>query len=244
MIEINKIYNEDCSETMARMPDKYCNVIITSPPYNFDAGSGIGHKYDFKSKGYKDNLTQDDYFVWQSKCIKEMLRVSELVFYNIQMIAGNKDALFKIMGAFYNKIKELIIWDKTTAEPAINDNVLNSQYEFILVFSDNNKRKFDRAYFKKGTLSNVFYIKKYHNWRNEIFEDHKALFPPDLPAKIINNFTKENDIVYDPFMGLGTTALVCIKTKRNYIGSEINPNYCETIDKRIQQELSQLKLAI
>ena len=65
------------------MDDNSVDVVITSPPYNFDAGSGIGHKYDFNTKGYKDNLTQDDYYEWQKKCITEMIRVSDLTFYNI-----------------------------------------------------------------------------------------------------------------------------------------------------------------
>ena len=62
------------------------------------------------------------------------------------MIAGNKDALLKLIGNYFGNLKEIIIWDKINAEPAINDNVLNSQYEFLLVFSENNKRKFDRCF--------------------------------------------------------------------------------------------------
>ncbi|MBK7380814.1 MAG: hypothetical protein IPJ03_17790 [Ignavibacteriales bacterium] len=84
---INKIMNEDCIQTMGKMPDKSIDLVITSPPYNFDAGSHIGHKYNGK---LKDNLSIDDYYNWQKQCITEMIRVSKYVFYNIQLISGNK----------------------------------------------------------------------------------------------------------------------------------------------------------
>lgn len=157
MIEVNKIYNEDCLETMARMPDGFVDLTVTSPPYNFDLGSHIGHKYNGK---IKDKRTQNEYYEWQSNCIEKMIRVSKLTFYNIQMIAGNKDALFLLMGKFYKNIKEVIIWDKIYSEPAMSPNVMNSQFEFIIVFGPDNKRKFDKCNFSRGTLGNVFYIKK------------------------------------------------------------------------------------
>ncbi|MBK7381647.1 MAG: hypothetical protein IPJ03_22165 [Ignavibacteriales bacterium] len=118
---INKIMNEDCIQTMGKMPDKSIDLVITSPPYNFDAGSHIGHKYNGK---LKDNLSIDDYYNWQKQCITEMIRVSE--------------------------------------------KVLNSQYEFVLVFSEDPGRKFETAYFNRGELSNLWYIRKTHNWKDEI----------------------------------------------------------------------------
>ena len=84
-------------------------------------------------------MSMDEYFKWQRDCIAEMLRVSRgLVFYNIQMINGNKLALFRLFGEFYEYIKEVIIWDKNNAEPAIHDGVLNSRYEYIIVLDKTN----------------------------------------------------------------------------------------------------------
>jgi len=236
---INKIMNEDCIQTMGKMPDKSIDLVITSPPYNFDAGSHIGHKYNGK---LKDNLSIDDYYNWQKQCITEMIRVSKYVFYNIQLISGNKNALYRLIGNFENVLKEIIIWDKTTAEPAMNEKVLNSQYEFVLVFSEDPGRKFETAYFNRGELSNLWYIRKTHNWKDEIFPNHSAIFPLTLPSKIIKYFSKEGDIIYDPFMGMGSTAIACIKSKRNYIGSEIIKEYCDLADERIDNFKRQLTL--
>ncbi len=241
MIELNKIYNEDCLETMRRMQPGSCDLVITSPPYNFDAGSHIGHKYN---KKVKDNLSVDEYFNWQKKCIDEMIRVGKYVFYNIQFISGNKQALCRLIGGYERVLKEIIIWDKTTAEPAMNENVLNSQFEFILIFSEDPGRKFNTAYFNRGELSNLWYVRKVHNWKDEIFLEHSATFPLEIPGKIIKYFSKEGDIIYDPFMGVGSTAIACIRANRNYVGSEIVSDYCEIARKRIEKELSQLKLAI
>ena len=116
---INKIVQGDCLELMKKMPDKCIDLVVTSPPYNFDAGSGIGSKY----KELNDN--RDDYFEWSVQVINELLRVSKLVTYNIQMLAGNKIELMQLLGNFSKQIREIIIWDKKTSEPAINEKILN-----------------------------------------------------------------------------------------------------------------------
>lgn len=238
-IELNKIYNEDCLETMRRMQRGSCDLVITSPPYNFDAGSHIGHKYNGK---VKDNLSIDEYYNWQKQCIEEMIRVGKYVFYNIQLISGNKQALYRLIGSFEGVLKEIIIWDKTSAEPAMNEKVLNSQYEFILIFSEDPGRKFNTAYFNRGGLSNLWYVRKVHNWKDEIFVEHSAIFPLEIPGRIIKYFSKEGDTVYDPFMGMGSTAIACIKSNRNYIGSEIVKEYCELAEKRIKPHRDQINL--
>ena len=128
------------------MPDNSVDAVITSPPYNYNLRIQNG-KYTRRSlndktkynKTYDDAMSMDEYFKWQRDCIAEMLRVSRgLVFYNIQMINGNKLALFRLFGEFYEYIKEVIIWDKNNAEPAIHDGVLNSRYEYIIVLDKTN----------------------------------------------------------------------------------------------------------
>jgi len=228
---INKIINGDCLEVMKGIPDKSVDLVLTSPPYNFNAGSGLGDKYE---EGFNDSLKPDDYLRQQIASIQEMIRVSNLVFYNIQMIAGNKDCLTDLIGIFSKKLKEIIVWDKMTAEPAINENCLNSQFEFILVFCDNNRRKFDRCFFPKGTLSNVWKIGK--NTAKVTDEKHSAIMPMSLPLKVLENFSKLDDIILDPFSGSGTTAVACKELGRKFIGIEINSKYCEIAQRRLAQE--------
>jgi len=131
-MEMNKIFNEDCLITMSKMTNDFCDLIVTSPPYNFNAGSGLGTKYNGT---FKDNLSQEEYFDWSVKVITECMRVSKLVCWNIQMISGNKQALLKYIGYFSNNIQEILIWDKQYSEPAINEKVFNSEFEFIIIFN-------------------------------------------------------------------------------------------------------------
>jgi DNA modification methylase len=66
---------------------------------------------------------------------------------------------------------------------------------------------------------------------------HSAVFPMELPLNCIKHFTKEGDVVLDPFMGSGTTGLACVQTKRNYIGFEVNVDYIKLSETRIQESI-------
>lgn len=235
MIEINKIYNEDCMETMKRMPDNFVDLVVTSPPYNFDAGSGLGNKYN----GQKDGKSMNEYYEWSVKIITELLRVSKLVCYNIQMLAGNKEALMQLIGKFAFQIRDIIIWDKMNEAPAMNEKVLNSRFEFIFILSANGGgRKIEEAQFDRGTVSNLWKI----SHGKQLFKEHSATFTELLSDKLVKCFSKENDLVYDCFMGSGTTAISSLRYKRNFIGSEISPKYCKLANKRIENFTNQIKI--
>lgn len=231
------------------MPDNSVDAVITSPPYNYNLRIQNG-KYTRRSlndktkynKTYDDAMSMDEYFKWQRDCIEEMLRVSRgLVFYNIQMINGNKLALFRLFGEFSEYIKEVIIWDKNNAEPAIHDGVLNSRYEYIIVLDKTNaiSRQFNVFNANRGTVENIWKINK--NTERGI-ANHNAMFPVDLPRKIIQLFTRPNDLILDPFMGGGTTAVACVLEGRNFIGFEINNEYFVNSIKRIENTKKQLTL--
>lgn len=236
-MKINKIYCESNLETMKRMEDKSIDYVLTSPPYN------VKTERIAKYKDFKDGFSQEQYFEQQKELISELLRVTKNhIFYNIQMLSGNKIALHKLIGHFANNIKEMIIWHKGFGEPAISENVLNSGFEYIIVFSNNepNKRYFNDANFKRGTQSNVFKILNSHS--NPFASVHKAIMPLDIPRYFMINFGKENDIWYDPYMGTGTTAVAAIEEKRNWIGSEISQEYINIANKRLQPYLDQQTL--
>jgi site-specific DNA-methyltransferase (adenine-specific) len=230
-IELNKIYNEDCLETMKRMPDKSVDLVVTSPPYNVGKNNMTENKY-----GGGDAMSQEDYGAWTRKIIDELLRISKNVFYNIQMLSDNKRTVLSILGEYQNKIKDIIVWNKKQVAPAIEAGVMNSKFEFIIIFSNDfpEKRKFADANFH-GNFANVIEGNNAAQ-ENNYSEVHKATFPLYLPSKIIHNFTKEGDTIYDPFMGLGTTAMAARNLKRNYIGSEISPEYCKIAEQRLRQE--------
>lgn len=244
------LFNEDCLKTMERMQENEVDYCLTSPPYNYNLRIHTG-KYTKRSVNektkydgsFKDALTMDEYFDWQKQVIEQMLRISKgLVFYNIQMITGNKVALMKLLGHFAEQVKEIIIWDKVHSEPAMSERVLNSEFEFVIVFDKNNaiSRQFEVCHFERGTMANLLRIKK--NSGNDAAEIHNAAFPRPLPYKLIKTFTNETDVIYDPFMGTGTTGLVCLELKRKFVGSEINKSYFDLSTQRLTNKVGSPEL--
>ena len=239
-MEYNKNYNENNLDTMSKMLDKSIDYVLTSPPYNVGGNglNGEGKKYDL----HNDKMSDDDYFEQQKDLINELLRVTKKhIFYNIQMLSGNKTTIMKLMGVFAKQIKEIVIWNKKHGVPAMEPGVFNSAYEYIIIFSNDqpNKRKFYDCDFR-GTENNVFTIKNTHS--NPFADVHKAIMPLDIPRYFMINFGKENDIWYDPYMGTGTTAIAAIKEKKQWIGSEISKEYFDLSNERINNEQMQTKL--
>jgi len=181
---------------------------------------------------FDDNLPIDEYNKVHTEVLKELLRVSDLIFYNIQIVTGSKRSIFKMIGEFANNLKDIIIWDKGYGQPALQNQVLNRRTELILVFEKDYpiSRQFrKRGTFKRGTLDDIWKIKRERSKE----KGHGAVFPQELVAKILENFSKEGDVIYDPFMGTGTTALVARRFNRKFIGSEISEKYIEIANQRI-----------
>lgn len=234
------IHNESCLKTLSKMGDDSVDLVITSPPYNLRRrvlnGKLISRGHDMSENSAKyteftDDLPTEEYLEFHSKVLSECLRVSGRVFYNIAVVAGSKQALFQMIGNYAEYLKDVIIWDKGHGEPAIQEGVLNRQFEFILVFEKDYpiSRMFRKSvYFKRGTLSDVWKIP-----REKHVESHGAVMPIKLVRTILDNFSAEGDVVYDPFMGAGTTAVVCEEMRRKWIGSEINPDYVKIAHERV-----------
>ena len=238
-----RLYNGNFLEVMQELIKQGIKVdtIITSPPYNMNLRvcggrymsrcSWKGHDKEFSTKylNYSDDLPMEDYFEFQKDFIETAMQLTNIMFYNTQFITGNKVALCKLLGYFSDKVKEIVIWDKVNAQPAMAQRTLNSQYEFIIVFENNKpyNRMFDLANFNRGTLSNVWSIKRERN------KFSKASFPTELVSRILVNFTNKGDTILDPFMGSGTTGVVCKKLERNFIGIELDEQCLKIAKERI-----------
>lgn len=242
MLKPNAIYNESCLETLIKIPDNTFQLVITSPPYNMNlrirngkyCSRQIVKEFSTKYTDFQDNLPIDDFYNFHLSVLKELLRVSDLIFYNIQIVTGSKRAFFKIIGELSEYLKDIIVWDKGHAQPAMGTGILNRQSELLLVFERQNaiSRKFSQAQFERGTLNDVWQI---NNKKDKSIKGHSAVFPVELVEKILINFSREGDWVYDPFMGTGTTALACQKHGRIYVGSEISPAYVELAQERLKK---------
>ena len=141
-INLNKIHNEDCLKTLKKLEEDSIDIVVTSPPYNMNLrirngdyiSRQIVKEISTKYENFDDNLPIDDFFNFHKKVISELLRVSNLIFYNIQIVTGSKRAFFRLIGEFSNDIKDIIIWDKGNAQPAMKEQVLNRRTELIIVF--------------------------------------------------------------------------------------------------------------
>ena len=238
-----KLLNNNCFDVLDQMISngEKVDAIITSPPYNMNLRIHSGKymsrwgwkgnvgSFSTKYETYRDDLPMNEYFKFQDEFISKALQVTDLMFYNIQMITGNKVALFQLLGKYADKIKEVIIWDKIHSQPAMQMGTLNSQFEFIFVFQNSKpyNRSFEDSQFNRGTLPNVWNIKRE---RNKLI---KAGFPTELVRKILINFTKPDSIIMDPFMGSGTTGVVCKEMGRNFIGVELDKDLYEKAKDRI-----------
>lgn len=231
-----KIINGNCLKELEKINDNAIDHTITSPPYNMNlrvskdkyCSRQIVKEFSTKYDGFNDNLKMSEYFDFHKKTIYELLRVTKgYIFYIIQPVTGNKPSLYKLLGEFNENIKEVIIWDKNHGQPAMANGVLNSCFEFIFVFSKDKvnamKRQFINSAFNRGTLDNIWRIKRSRSSINK----HSATFPEELINIIIKNFTKENDTILDPFSGTGTTGICSLKYNRKYIGIELVKEYAD-----------------
>ena len=211
----NTLYNEDCLETMARMPNGYVDYIVTSPPYN--------RKRNDKYEDYNDDV--EDYFGWLVKIIDECLRVTKKnVFFNIQKTYYNKKDIFKLLHHYADDIYDIIVWEKNNPNPA-NGNSVTNAYEFVLVFGSDFKS--NKTYVKNHFTTNV----------TKGYKEHKAVMHPKACEFLIMNFTHEEDFIYDPFNGTGTTSLVSALNNRLYCGSEISKRYFDLSQNRMREEM-------
>jgi len=233
------IERQDAITFMQGIDDDGIDHVVTSPPYNYNLrihnGKYVRRSLNERSKygkKYHDALSMQEYFNFQRDCIEEMLRVARgCVFYNIQMLTGNKVALFKLFGHFAESIKEVLIWDKVSAEPAIGEGVVNSRYEFVIIFArDALARQFETAQFQRGTFDNVLTIPK----NTKRVEGHNAIMPDLLAYEIIKNFTRPSDTILDPFAGTGTTLKAAMALGRAGIGCDIDAECVDYANKALE----------
>jgi DNA modification methylase len=238
-LELNKVYNLDCLLFMKELPNKYLDYIFTSPPYNIKKQIGTDNLY----KVYGDDLTPEEYFDWLSSIIDEGMRVTKKHFFmNIQMLGKNKHTVLGILGKYKHIIKDIVIWKKSIVAPHIQEGIMNSAFEFIIIFSNDRPelKKFSDANWRQGTFNNV--IEGINASQNKHRNLNKATFPLYLPRVFMQNFGKKLDIWYDPFNGTGTTGQAAALEERYYLGTEIDIEQVVVTQERVEEENSKLKL--
>ena len=229
MIELDKIYNEDCLEGMKRIPDGSVDLIVTDPPYDLESrGGGIHNKReycDIIAENGLDNSIDERY-------LEEMVRIMKAV--NIYLFC-NKNQLRMYFNFFAQYNCDLLVWHKTNPIPVINNKYL-SDLEYIFFARDKGVPLYGRYDMKSKVYQSQV------NKQDLNFYGHPTIKPLQLVQRLVYNSSEEGAIICDPFIGSGTTAVTCIKEKRHFIGFELNKEYYEKACKRIAAEKAQLTL--
>jgi len=259
-MEINKIYCENCLDTMARMPDGFVDLTVTSPPYD-NLRTYKGYSFDFES------------------IAKELYRVTKVGGVVVWVVGdatinGSETGTSFRQALFFKEIgfnlHDTMIYQKDNPPPVGGSNRYYQHFEFMFVISKGKPRTFNpivsvrrnkwedkrtKRYkgftrdkdgnFIRKEVSLVGDVKIGNIWKYvvgggssvEYGTGHPAGFPEQLANDHIISWSNEGDLIYDPFMGSGTTAKIAIINNRNWIGSEISKEYCDIAEKRINENL-------
>lgn len=232
-IKRNKIVNEDCVYGLKSVPDQVFDLILADPPYVISKPSQFGTMPDRKNPRTGTNFgkwdTSFDNRSWlQSAFAKLKKGGSLLVFNDIKKISIIIDEA-KNAGFEY---KDTIIWNKSNPMPRNTSRRYVQDIEICIWFvKPGNTWTFNKI--KKPYMSCV---KKIPCESGGAF---KRIHPTQKPLKLILELIKTHsnpgDLILDPFMGSGTTAIACIESKRDFFGFEIDPNYYNASLKRIEE---------
>jgi len=171
---------------------------------------------------YDDNQAPEKWLQLMSEFTGIALQKSEYVFVNVQSLAGNKRALISYWHEFIESYADVAIWRKRQAAPAAAERVMDSIFEFVLIFGGNQSRAIGTRKFR-GMVRNVFESDAQHH--NKFSDIHAATFPIELPNYFVSTFTNSGELLYEPFMGTGTTLIACERLGRRCRAVEISPAY-------------------
>jgi DNA modification methylase len=236
------------SERMEELPDNSIHLMVTSPPYN------VGKVYD-------ENLTLNEYRAFLKRVWSEVERVlvpGGRVCINIANL-GRKPYI-PLHAFIVEDMLDLgflmrgeIIWNKASSGSpstawgswlSAKNPTLRDIHEYILIFS---KGMFTRENSgRKSTITKKEFLELTKSVWTFSAEPatkvgHPAPFPVELPYRLIQLYTFEGDVILDPFIGSGQTAIAAIKADRQYVGYDIDPAYVKLAEKRIKNFLAQFK---
>ena len=245
-MKTNYLHNENCLDTMASMEDNFIDLTITSPPYD---GLRTYNGYSFPF----EDIAKELYRVTKDGGVVVWI-VGDATIKGSETGTSFRQALFFKECGF--NLHDTMIWNKPNAMPQVDKSRFTQSFEYMFVFSkgkpntanpiktptknggkylsrgDGNSQNINKAggntVAKERIAFNVYNLCV--GGRNN---GHPATFPEQLANDHIISWSNEGDLVYDPFMGSGTTAKMAKFNNRNYIGSEISKEYCKIIEQRL-----------
>lgn len=257
MKTIHKIINGD-SRQMNLVPDQSVHLVITSPPYwqlkDYGTENQIGYHEDYET--YINNLN----LVWKEcfrvldngcrLCVNIGDQFARAVYYGRYKVIPIRTEIIKFCESIGFDYMGAIIWQKQTTTnttggaslmgsfPTPRNGILSIDYEFILLFKKlgTPKTKVSKEIKAQSTMTTEEwkeYFAGHWNFGGVRQDGHIAMFPEELPKRLIKMFAFKGETVLDPFMGSGTTSLAARNTERNSIGYEINPDFIEIAKEKL-----------
>jgi len=235
----NRFYNMDRVEGMRGIEDDSIDCIVTSPPYNKKGlalkkkgirGNQIWQKHNIDYSAYEDNMPEETYRKWMVAAVNEMVRIIKpdgSIFFNHKPRRFKNQAhlptdfLMETGATIY----QVIIWNRRNS-PNIRNDILVPCVEYVYWLTKKKPKVF-REQVDSDYKTEVWNIPPQRQ------NSHPAPFPLKLVENCINLSTQEGDLVLDPFMGSGTTALVAKELNRDWLGFEMDPNYIEISRERL-----------
>ncbi|MCC5944872.1 MAG: thermonuclease family protein [Bernardetiaceae bacterium] len=253
------------SRKMSLIADESVQLVVTSPPYwqlkDYGTETQIGYHEDYET--YINSLN----LVWQEcyrvlspgcrLCINIGDQFARAVYYGRYKVIPIRTEIIKFCESIGFDYMGAIIWQKQTTTnttggaslmgsfPTPRNGIISIDYEFILIFKKlGNAPKVSKSCKQASKMSVEewkTYFSGHWNFAGARQEGHIAMFPEELPRRLIKMFAFEGETVLDPFMGSGTTALAARNLGRNSIGYEINPEFIEIAKKKL--DIQQIDLA-
>jgi DNA modification methylase len=251
MIELNKIYNENCLETMSKMPSNFVDMVLTSPPYD-DLRNYEGYQFDFQpiAKELFRIVKENGIVIWvvgdktengteTGTSFKQALYFKEIGFNLHDTMLYYKNNPMPTTGKRYHQHFEYMFAFSKGSPKTFNPLTEITKYRGLANMKNRGKNgsldyeKVERTEEKK--IGNVFFysIGGGISTKDKIAYQHPAIFPEQLAYDQIYTWTNENDLVYDCFMGSGTTAKIAQQMNRNWLGSEISQEYVMIAEQRL-----------
>ena len=226
---LNSIHQGDCLQVLAQLPDESIDLVVTSPPYNLRNSTGNGSRAWPGYDGYTDDLPHEEYVAWQRQCIDEMLRVLKptgAIFYNHtwRVQDGRFQGRADILDGF--PLRQVIIWHQAGSVNR-NPGYFVPDYEVIYLIT---KPKFRLV--NSCTDGAVWRI---NQEQSGDFPD-LPVWPVELPRRAIAATNAQ--IVLDPFIGSGTTAVAAVLEGRDFIGIEQSARHVEIARQRVAEALN------
>lgn len=208
--EMNRVYQKDTLLFSSTLANKSINLVLTDPPYNVKKNYGV----------YKDNLPTEQYWKWCKELVDEWKRISDK---KIVIVVGSK-----ILREWWNLIPDAkLVIVKMGAISNNKEKNLHLQYHPVLTTVESNTKYYDLWNDIRWPGEGYFF--------NEERYGHPAMTPLKLMRRCVQFFSNENDIVYEPFCGVGTVPVACQLLNRRWLATELNPNYIETTNERIKK---------